>query len=67
MDPRAIVVVPFVDLVGSSDTARFAVSLSESVRNGLAAMPELRIAGPAPPNPEWQSHIVESEPRCNYR
>jgi TolB-like protein len=44
LDPRAIAVIPFVDLVGSSDTARFAVSLSESVRSGLAASPELRIA-----------------------
>jgi TolB-like protein len=44
LDPRAIAVIPFVDLVGSSDTARFAVSLSESVRSGLAASSELRIA-----------------------
>ena len=44
LDPRAIAVIPFVDLVGSSDTARFAVSLSESVRSGLAASSQLRIA-----------------------
>ncbi len=44
LDPRAIAVIPFVDLVGASDTARFAVSLSESVRSGLAANPTLRIA-----------------------
>ena len=44
LDPRAIAVIPFVDLAVASDTARFAVSLSESVRSGLAATPELRIA-----------------------
>ena len=44
LDPRAIAVIPFVDLVGASDTARFAVSLSESVRSGLASTAELRIA-----------------------
>jgi adenylate cyclase len=44
LDPRAIVVIPFVDLVGASDTARFAVALSESVRSGLAASSQLRIA-----------------------